>query len=126
MGFLVLNNNAVKAYDAGPCESLSGTGKVECLTSEPCGDNECAPTAGSCKDGACMDNMGSPTNCEPATNKCGDVFCPSVTSDGTCFCKEDSKCMQMELPCPCKDWVFDKCMCEDKKSDAAGETAQRL
>ena len=68
------NAVVVNAYDAGPCESLVGSGTVECLTSEVCGDNECSPTAGSCKDGACMSVMDEPTSCETPTNKCGDVF----------------------------------------------------
>ena len=97
-------STSAAAYEAGACESLTGTGTIECLTSSPCGDNnECTPTAGSCVNGQCMDVLGSPTNCEKPTNKCGDVFCPLITSGGKCFC-DKSTCMQLQLPCDSDSW----------------------
>eukprot|EP00550_Attheya_septentrionalis_P005414 CAMPEP_0198298552 /NCGR_PEP_ID=MMETSP1449-20131203/41207_1 /TAXON_ID=420275 /ORGANISM="Attheya septentrionalis, Strain CCMP2084" /LENGTH=157 /DNA_ID=CAMNT_0043999843 /DNA_START=124 /DNA_END=597 /DNA_ORIENTATION=+ len=91
------------AYEAGPCESLSGSGTPECLTSGICGNDECYPTTGSCEGGNCMDMFGAATSCETPTNKCGAVFCPGVTASGTCFC-EGETCLQLELPCASTIW----------------------
>ena len=110
-------SSSSSTYEAGPCQELVGSGTVECLTSRPCGDNMCAPTTGSCKNGQCLDLFDKPTECETPTNKCGDVFCPVVTAGGTCYCSS-GECKQLELPCRCNNWVGGACNC--KGSGAGG------